>query len=192
MAKKKIAKKKTAKRKGRRQVSKENNAVVILGAGASAPFAVPTLLRVFQDPSARRHLQDDPFLQQRLQRLFWEPRGHTVETSHLSLSVEEILTIVRDFEHQLYGVPPILEGEIDRFQRSMYVLIKKAIYDGKTSCGQYLNPLIHFMQEQFRRITWASFNWDCIFEASYYYSSSDHPYQRNNPRVVVNLRNWRN
>lgn len=168
-----------------------NNVVIILGAGASAPFGVPTLLRVFQDQYARQHLQDDRSLSDQLQRLFWTPRGHTLETSHHGLSVEEILTVVKDFENQVYGVAPILNPE-DRasFRRSLYVLIKKAVYNGKTSRGKYLNTLIQFMRGEARNVTWASFNWDCIFEASYYYSSGNTAEERSNPRVIVNLQNW--
>ena len=120
------------------------------------------------------------------------PRGRTVETSHLSLSVEEILTIVRDYEYQAYNAPPLLGAEAERFKRSLYVLIKKAVYDHKSSRGKFLNPIIQFARQNFEHVTWASFNWDCIFEASYYYSSGDHPYYRSNPQLIVNLRNWRN
>jgi hypothetical protein len=167
-----------------------DNVVIILGAGASAPFGVPTLLRVFQDQHARQHLQADRWLNDQLQRLFWTPRGHNLDTSHLGLSVEEILTIVRDYENQDYDVPPIIQGDQDRFKRSLYVLIKKAIYHGKNSRGRYLNTLIQFMRERARNVTWASFNWDCIFEASYYYSGGNYAQERSNPRVVVNLQNW--
>lgn len=168
-----------------------NNVVIILGAGASAPFGVPTLLRVFQDQYARQHLQHDRSLSDQLQRLFWTPRGHTLETSHLGLSVEEILTVVKDFENQVYGVAPLLNSEERAsFKRSLYVLIKKAVYNGKTSRGKYLNTLIQFMREEARNVTWASFNWDCIFEASYYYSSGNNAEERSNPWVVVNLQNW--
>lgn len=168
------------------------NVVVILGAGASAPFGVPTLLRVFKDPFARLHLKKHPWLHQQMQELFWTPRGHRLDTSDLGLSVEEVLTIVRDYENQAYGVPPILPDQTEKFKRSLYVLIKKAIYDFKNSSGKYLNPLIQFMRENAGFVTWATFNWDCIFEASFYYSSGDKPYNRTNPRVVVDLQNWIN
>jgi hypothetical protein len=167
-------------------------AVFVLGAGASAPFGVPTLIRVFQDSAARRYLQRDTFLYEKLNELFWSPRGITLDTSHLSLSVEEILTLVRDYEFQAYGAPPLLGEEAERFKRSLYVLIKKAVYDGKSTRGGFLNPIIQFARRTFRHVTWASFNWDCIFEASFYYSSGPHRYYRSNPHLIVNLNNWRN
>jgi hypothetical protein len=168
-----------------------DNVVIVLGAGASAPFGVPTLLRLFKDQEARQHLQGDRWLWEKLQQLFWTPRGYDLETSQLGLSVEEILTIVRDYEKQEYGVPPLLSPEEqDRFKRSLYVLIKKAVYNNKSSAGAYLNPLLRFMREKATHVTWASFNWDCIFEASYYYSSGNTPQERSNPVVVVNLRDW--
>lgn len=93
----------------------EGKAVIILGAGASAPFGAPTLLRVFQDGAARRHLENDDFLYTKLQELFWTPRGHNLRTSHLCLSVEEILTLVRDYEKQAYNAPSLLGNETGRF-----------------------------------------------------------------------------
>ena len=168
------------------------SAVFVLGAGASTPFGVPTLLRVFQDSFAKRQLQKDTFLHEKLSRLFWLPRGRTLETSHLSLSVEEILTLVRDYEHQAYGAPSLLGQEAERFKRSLYVLIKKAVYDGKNTRSRSLNSIIEFARRNFRHVTWASFNWDCIFEASYYYSSGGHRFYRSNPQLVINLENWRN
>lgn len=164
---------------------------MVLGAGASAPFGVPTLLRIFQDRSARRHLQDDRWLNEQLQNLFWTPRGHTLETSNFGLSVEEILTIIRDYEHQDYEVDGLLPANTqDQFRRSLYVLIKKAVYNGKSSRGSYLNSLIRFMRANARNVTWASFNWDCIFEASYYYSSGNTNQERSNPRLVVQIDDW--
>ncbi len=165
-------------------------AVFILGAGASAPFGVPTLRHIFKNVHARNHLQKDQFLREKLKEIFWEPRGHSLESSHESLTVEDILTIVRDYENKKYDVPSPLEGNLDRFRRSLYVLIKKAIYDGKSSDGRHLNPVIDFASSNFSEVTWASFNWDCIFEASYYYWSGVDRYDRVNPRVVVKLQNW--
>src|SRR3972149_3061357 len=149
-------------------------AVIILGAGSSADFGVPTLRYVFQDIHARRHLKKDKDLLGRLETLFWRPRGINLESSHEGLTVEEILTLVRDSENQIYGLPPILEPtELASFRRSLYVLIKKAVYDGKSTTRRLLNPLLEFTRRNFSKITWASFNWDCTFESSFYYSSGD-------------------
>ena len=49
-------------------------AVFVLGAGGSAPFGVPTLIKVFQDYAARSHLRQDLFL-----------LGDVVEKMHFSL-----------------------------------------------------------------------------------------------------------
>jgi len=170
-----------------------DKAVFILGAGASAPFGVPTLLNVFKDHSARAYLNENEFLRTRLACLFWRPRGHTLDTSNETLSVEEILTLVRDFEKPAYAfAPPMLpeDGESDRFKRDLFVLIKKAVYDHKNTQAGYLNPIIGHARANIEQSTWATFNWDCIFEASYYYSGGSHPFDRCNPRVVVDLQNW--
>ncbi len=168
-------------------------AVVILGAGASVPFGVPTLARLFLEPHARRHLREDPFLHDRLQEIFWGPRGHKLESSNSTVTVEDILTILRDYETYGPSIPSPLGADVDRFRRSLYVLIKKAVYDAKSSSGGDLNPLLQYARQTFESTTWASFNWDCIFEASFYYSSGDPvPGARLNPSLVVPVRNWRN
>lgn len=167
------------------------NAVFILGAGASAPFGVPTLPNVFKDFWARRYLAKDEFLLNKLNQHFWGPRGHNLETSNQTLTIEEILTLVRDFEQQPYEIPALLGEDTEQFRRSLYVLIKKAVYDGKNTQGRYLNPVIKFGSDHFDQVTWASFNWDCLFESSFYYSSGPNSLARHNPKVVINLLDWR-
>src|SRR5439155_15880214 len=111
---------------------------VILGAGASAHFGVPTLRNIFKDANAKGYLQQNGRLLKQLEQQFWEPRGHTLETSQDSITVEEILTLVREQSVAL------TEEERVFFQRSLYVLIKKAIYDGKSSRGGFLNRIIGY------------------------------------------------
>lgn len=50
-------------------------AVVILGAGSSADFGVPTLANIFKDHHARRYLQAKSDLLGQLNEMFWQPRG---------------------------------------------------------------------------------------------------------------------
>jgi hypothetical protein len=166
-----------------------SKALIILGAGASAAFGLPVLRHLFQDGNARRYLSEDTFLDNQLQELFWAPCGATLETSHESLTVEDILTILRDSEKQSYDMPLLLGPDLDQFRKSLYILIKKAIYDGKSSQGRHLNEWIEYFGSNFERVTWASFNWDCIFESSFYYCSGDTG-TRKNPNVVVRLENW--
>lgn len=166
-------------------------AVIILGAGASADFGVPVLRTLFRDRWATAYLQSHPWLHEQLDGAFWKPRGHSQATSDQSLTVEEMLTIVVDCERQ--GQPCNLIGieEAQRFRRELNVLIFQALYMGKSTAVRHLNPLIHFARARFTRITWATFNWDCIFESSYYYSSGGpEPYARSNPNVAVTLANF--
>src|SRR5262245_57454357 len=89
--------------------------VVILGAGASAPFGVPTLRHVFTEVRARNHLGNDAFLRDRLRDVFWGPRGLNINSSPDGPTVEDILTILRDSEKQKI-LPVLLDGEVDRFR----------------------------------------------------------------------------
>ena len=75
-------------------------AVVILGAGASADFGVPTLANIFKDRYAREYLKDRPDFFSRLNEIFWEPRGYELLSSEQSLSIEQMLTLLRDWEQE--------------------------------------------------------------------------------------------
>lgn len=70
--------------------------VVVLGAGASAEFGVPVLRRMFKDPFARRYLEENPRLHRSLREVFWGPRGHDLESSDQSLTIEGMLTVLKD------------------------------------------------------------------------------------------------
>src|SRR2546430_1896515 len=67
--------------------------VVVMGAGASADFGVPTLRSIFKDPQADAYLKRDEVLHDWLLKTFWGPRGHSVATSDQSITVEEMLTV---------------------------------------------------------------------------------------------------
>lgn len=165
-----------------------SKAVVILGAGASASFGVPTLRSIFKERQARQYLRDNPWLLDHLNSTFWQPRGYSLEESDQSLTIEEMLTIVRDLE-----IAGSTENQQDtqRFIKHLYILIQRAIYVSKSTQGKHLNPLITHLREQFDSITWASFNWDCIFEASFWYATGFDSRSRINPRLVVDVQNWR-
>jgi hypothetical protein len=167
-----------------------SKAVIVLGAGASASFGLPTLRRLFQDINARQYLNENVFLDNQLKDLFWEPRGHTLETSDQSLTIEDILTVLRDYEKQNYDAPLLTRPDLEKFRKSLYILIKKATYDDKSSEGRHLNRWIDHFGSACEAVTWASFNWDCIFESSFYYCSGDDVETRTNPQVVVRLKNW--
>jgi hypothetical protein len=166
------------------------NAVVILGAGASADFGVPTLSGIFQDPYAQLLLRQDNILEQKLMDIFWGPRGHGLKTSNQSLTIEEMLTILRDWEqeHSIGRRPD--NAELDDFRRRLYLVIFAAVFQGKSSRAQHLNPLIETSKRKFDRVTWASFNWDCLFESSFWYSSGPVG-GRCNPTLAIRLDGWR-
>jgi len=75
-------------------------AVIILGAGASADFGVPTLATVFKDLRAQLYLMLNPPVLSQLEQFFWTPRGHSLATSDQSVTVEDMLTILRDWENE--------------------------------------------------------------------------------------------
>lgn len=136
--------------------------VVILGAGASADFGVPTLRSVFKDGRARLYLASDNRLQELLDQIFWQPRGHSLETSEQSLTVEEMLTVLRDWEQEQGLANRPSREMLQDFRRRLYLLIYHAVFEGKSSRGGHLNALIDICRRKLELTTWASFNWDCI------------------------------
>ena len=166
--------------------------VVVLGAGASADFGVPTLGQLFKDSQSKIYLRNNAWLTQQLHEIFWNPRGHDLSTSEESLTVEEMLTILRDWELETTIPCKLNPDDLARFRKSIYVLIYKALFEGKSSSSEHLNKLIEFCKGHFEKTTWASFNWDCIFEASYWYSSAPWGFRRSNPTLVVDIKNWYN
>lgn len=164
--------------------------VVIMGAGSSADFGVPILRGIFKNHEAAAYLNRDSTLHEWLQRVFWAPRGHSAATSDRSPTIEEMLTIIRDWQKEDTDAPDL--RNVDDIRRRLYVLIYHAVYLNKSSNKAHLNGLIDTLRRSFSEITWASFNWDCIFESSYWYNSGTlHTGTRSNPHLVIHLDGWR-
>jgi hypothetical protein len=164
--------------------------VVIMGAGSSADFGVPTLRSIFKDPSATAYLKRDKTLYDWLQKVFWGPRGHSVATSERSVTIEEMLTIIRDWQSEDKDATDL--KDIDDIRRRLYVLIYHAVYLYKSSDKAHFNGLIDILSRSFSQTTWASFNWDCIFESSFWYNSGPpYPGYRSNPHLVIHIAGWR-
>ncbi len=104
-----------------------SKAVVILGAGASSDFGVPTLQGMFKDKWARQYLKQDSFLAQKLDEIFWAPRGHTLESSDQSVTIEEMLTILRDWENEPNCKECPDPNLFAEFRKRLYVLIMRAV-----------------------------------------------------------------
>lgn len=167
-------------------------AVVILGAGSSADFGVPTLATIFSDIHARAYLKQKPALLDMLNDLFWKPRGHSLALCEQSLNVEQMLTLLKDWERERAIPPDSKPKDGASFRRWLYVLIQKAVFEGKSSNAKHLNSLINICEKTFEHTTWASFNWDCIFEASFWYRTpwGLGPWTRNNPKLAIPVANW--
>jgi hypothetical protein len=168
-------------------------AVVILGAGSSADFGIPTLAGIFKDASVLRYLQRNQALLTQLQQVFWTPRGYSLRTAGESLTVEEMLTILTDWEREPKAGNKPTHNELSAFKKNLYILIQQAVYEGKSSQAGFLNPLIRYMRMNTTLTTWASFNWDCIFEASYWYQNSAPAGDfraGTNPKLAIWIEGW--
>lgn len=120
---------------------------MILGAGASADFGVPTLLHIFKDPYARRYLASHSVLLDTLQDMFWTPRGHSLESSEQSLSIEQMLTLLKDWENEAQLDDAAKPQNVANFRRSLYCLIQRAVFEGKSSSPKTFEPIDRGVRE---------------------------------------------
>jgi len=118
-------------------------------------------------------------------------QGSYLESSDQSVTIEEMLTILRDWENEPNCKECPEPNLFTEFRKRLYVLIMRAVYEGKSTKAAHLNPLIQVCNEKFEQVTWASFNWDCVFDASFWYwrpwagSGS-----RLNPSLAISIDNW--
>ncbi len=165
-------------------IATDEEAVVVLGAGSSADFGVPTLKGVFKDFAARRYLTKNAELDDFLSEYAWKLRGVNADSSDRSLNIEEILTLLRDWEFDKSLGVDIDSDTITAVRRHVYQLLFRAVFMYKDTRKRLFNDLIICLEKTFRKVTWATFNWDCIFEASYWYTKGQ------NPQLIVDLENW--
>jgi len=123
--------------------------------------------------------------------MFWHPRGHDLSTSDQSLTIEQMLTIVKDLEREPRVPTSAHPVDATSLRRGLHVLIQKAVFEGKTSRPGHLNRLLAICRTFFEHTTWASFNWDCIFESSYWYSQAyGGQGSRSNPALAIPIQGW--
>ena len=73
------------------------------------------------------------------------------------------LRVIREWDNERAKIPALTDPELEMFRRKLFVLIQRAVFVGKSSRAQYLNAIIRAFDNAFTHVTWASFNWDCIF-----------------------------
>lgn len=151
--------------------------VVILGAGASADFGVPTLNHVFQDPSVRQLLSGNDALLTELNQMFWHPRGIDLDNADKGPNIEQMLTILREWDRERTNHPDLAlrDPNLQRMRHGLLQIIQHAVYDGKSSQSRHLNPLCDYAATNYDHVTWATFNWDCILESSLWFSRNITP-----------------
>jgi hypothetical protein len=139
---------------------------------------------MFDDPSVRKYLAQNLWLENYLDTCFWKPRGLKMSTAVNGLNVEEMLTCIREWDQERQRFPDLKDPEYSRFRRNLFVLIQRAVFVAKSSKAAHLNEVIRTFDSTFKHVTWASFNWDCLLEASFWYTKIS------SPRVTFDLRDW--
>lgn len=148
--------------------------VVILGAGASAPFDVPLASDLLPEMIKE---SSQPFSGRlgELRQKFKHPSGGDP-------NLEEILTIISIREYAK-AIPKSIRERInldfdidETFKMNLYVSLMKSVYkDKKTEdINNHENHPWHGIFEycdKFAATTWCSFNWDALLDSSFYYWS---------------------
>lgn len=73
--------------------------LIVLGAGASKDCGLPLLGQVFSDTEAQIFLDQKTETLAYLKETFWEARGLSLATADSGLNIEEILTLLYEWEH---------------------------------------------------------------------------------------------
>jgi len=149
--------------------------VVILGAGASVPYGVPATKDLFFCTEARAYLEKESNFKEQIDMFKENFKIKNPENP------EELLT---------YAVESGFKGDPDglkKFRKHFYIMLKRSIYDGKST--NIPNPPLDAFFEychSFRHTTWCNFNWDGILESAYYYYTK----KRHNMSIVLNVENY--
>ncbi|MCZ8139152.1 MAG: hypothetical protein O9258_07825 [Fimbriimonadaceae bacterium] len=160
-----------------------SNAVVVLGAGASVSSGLKSLQSLFDDPDVQGYVQGACIeLTSFIRDCINVPRG--VDGSFpRDLNLEEILTLISQWRRCLSEEParpwvPRLPSKyhdvnlLDTIIRQIHGCVYHAVYvnkSGRNGSHDY-NTLIEILDKEFDHITWATFNWDAMFEQAFFYT----------------------
>ena len=158
--------------------------MIILGAGASVPCGLPVLSRLFDDSAVRQYLKQRPDAEAFFQSEFWDAKGLNLDTATKGQSLEDMMTWM------LRKHPQGIEGarESASYRQQRYYLDQVAFHAlacNKSSIDGAYNDLILWSENFADNVTVASFNWDLMFEASYYQT------KRSNPMLALELQGWK-
>lgn len=151
-----------------------SNLVVILGAGASKGIGLPLLSEIFTDQPVRDYLHNNARdLLEFLEEIIWLPRSLNQDSSSEGLNIEEVLTLLKQWEDA--NSSPISLTLNRELQRQLFGCIVEAVYRNKggTRDGNAYNPFVSWCNKNFDESTWISFNWDVKFEQAFYYEMKD-------------------
>jgi hypothetical protein len=150
--------------------------VVVLGAGASAGMGLPVLGKVFNDQAVRDYLANEAReLREFMEEFIWGPRGVDIGAADSCLNIEEVLTLLREWERA--AIPPINVNRNLEVQKQLLSCVHKAVYTGKghSHPSLPLNRLVRWCDANSDQVTWATFNWDVKLEQAFWYEMESIP-----------------
>lgn len=168
-------------------------AIFILGAGASKGLGLPLLAQVFGDLEVQSYLANDARnFAAFLTDVIWTPRGLSIHRAADTLNIEEILTLLRTWEHS--GSSLLRHEEILALQIEVLGCVYHGVWPqkGKTSTDKrYLNALVKWANESFDEVTWATFNWDAKLEQAFYHQIVKYPkFISRYPKLRIDQTGW--
>lgn len=198
--------------------NREKKAVVLLGAGSSVPFGLPVLKDFFIHEKAQEYLKSKGNLdfRKKLEK-FLKVRGFLFDRSSESVTIEEILTLLREIEYQSkeqshdqhifcdsnFSWEKIFKSTVfcketaekihekdplfyENFRKDIYCLMEHVLFTDVTTSSKHMNGLIEYCDNKFSKTLWATYNWDCIFESSFYNVKNENPF------LTIDVKDWWN
>ncbi len=171
--------------------------VVVFGAGASVSSGLKALQSLFDDAEVQKYVQREC----RELREFFNDCINAPEklddTFSTNLNLEEILTLISQWRKYVSGdtdrpwtpIVPCKYNDarlLDTLIRQLHGCVYHAVYYNKSgkNGNQDYNRLIKTLDTEFDHITWATFNWDAMFEQAFFHTFIQ---GRRLPRVVGSI-----
>jgi hypothetical protein len=125
-----------------------------------------------------------------MERAIWNPRGKTIDTSDESMNIEEVLTLLKQWEQGKCVNPPLNFARNLRIQKQLLGCVYRSVYmDKADNHERFMNQFIRHLDTRFDHVTWGTFNWDAKLEQAFY-REMEHDAAGRLPKCMPELQDW--
>lgn len=144
------------------QTRKEQRCVVILGAGASAPYGIPMASELLSRADEMR--EEYPDFVRKIKKL--------AECFEGEKNLEDILTEVNN-AFQIFSAitelndQDLLDTNLNKFRYMLYLLVNNSVDLETVPSDGPMNRIFDFCAD-FKHTSWCTFNWDRVLETAFF------------------------